>query len=624
MSPALLYLLVRSARGRVLRAARRLREPRYLIGFVIGGGWIAFWFSRLIFGRFDGEIQFGIPQQFLESLSAGIVDALQLALCGVIALILTLWWLAPFGKQALEFNEAELHLLLPAPIPRRRLIQYGILRSQSGILVGALVMTFFSGLHGAMPLLRLYAGIWILLTLWDLHSKARSLWLARLDELSRGRAWRRRLLLWSALGVFWLLLLVAVTQVTAAILATPAAMSPPENAEFLTWLQNTLAVQGEAAWNSMLGWLLTPLIWLTAPLFVGFRSDLVPAAAAALWLPALAALLLHNEWVVRSQVRFEEAALARARRASRKAEPAARFWRHGTRGRSLTPFSLAPGGWPELAVIWANLMLIHRLPLRWIIWGGAGGVLTLLVLAAAVALPTWAFGIMQVAGALCLVVPPLFAGRSMRNDLRTNLLKVELIRPWPIRGWRFFLAQVSAPVLLIMLQVAAGATLLLGLEAMAQLGLTEVGGTGKIPLAQMLGVPEAVALGLLLAGVLPVALVTAALATCLENLAALAFPSWVHLGLAKKPAAAKLGQNMLVFLGLSIAMLVGLAPGLLLAGGIVAVQTLLWGVALSGWELPLLGLITAAPIGAVVAVLVGLGGQLWNRLDPSEELLAAP
>jgi len=127
---------------------------------------------------------------------------------------------------------------------------------------------------------------------------------------------------------------------------------------------------------------------------------------------------------------------------------------------------------------------------------------------------------------------------------------------------------------------------------------------------------------LVIVGYLPVAFAITSLTASLENVAALAFPGWVKLGTAKKPAAAKVGQHVLVFMALSIVLFAGLLPGVLTVATVVAVQTLVWGVPISAWEMPLLGLAGAIPIGAVAVALAVAGGHLWDRLDPSAEMLA--
>ncbi len=618
MSGALLFLLWRSARGRVLRALRRLREPRYLVGFIVGGGWVVFWMSRFAFrGDGDFDVQMGLPPEALDAMAGALGSAVQLAACAIILIGLGIWWFVPFGKHALELSEAELHLLLPAPLPRRQIFEYAILRSQGGVLVGVAIVTFFSGARGPLEILGRFAAFWVFFTIWDLHAKGRALWLAGLDELPGASAWRRRALVWGSILLSWALLAIGIAQVLNAVLLELPAIQ--NDVEF--WLRDALPGHVEAARAGVLGWLLTPLLWLTAPVFVGIGGDTGLVNVAVAWLVPILFLVLHNEWVVRSQGRFEEAALDRARRKSRKADPAARFWRSSRRNRARSPFALGPTGSPAVAVLWKNLILSQRLPLRTLL--GAGAALVALgLLAVTTVLPAWSYGALQIVGGAALLIPPLLSGRSMRNDLRTDLLKIETIRPWPLAGSRLMAAEIAAPVLLVMLQVLLGAGLVIGLDLVDTLGLAPYELTVKQRLGEFFSAPPAMIVPLAVLAYLPVALVVAALSSCLENVAALMFPSWVHLGLNKKQAAAKFGQNLIIFFALSIAMLFGLAPGFLAVGAAVAIQTLLWGLSVTAWELPLLGVIGAAPVGAVVVALIGAGGRLWERLDPSEELLA--
>ena len=55
MSLALLELLLLSVRGRFVRWFRLLRKPKYLIGFVIGVGYVGFFLLR---SRIGGESPF--------------------------------------------------------------------------------------------------------------------------------------------------------------------------------------------------------------------------------------------------------------------------------------------------------------------------------------------------------------------------------------------------------------------------------------------------------------------------------------------------------------------------------------------------------------------------------------
>ncbi len=647
MTRALAFLLVRSVRGRLVQALRRLRQPRYLIGFLIGGGWAAFWISSLFGGSlvgfdFFGEVQFGPPPEVFEALAGPLGQAVQLGIALLLAAGITVWWLLPFGKSALEFSESELHLLLPAPVPRRRLIQYGILRSQPGVLLGVSIVTFFSRPRGLAPALGMFAGVWIFMTIWDLHSKGRGLWLARLSELPPAAAWRRRLLLWAALLILWVSVIAGLNAVAIDVLSPPpgGSIDPPQDFaaavddDFRDRLVELVSLHATRAWTGLLGWALTPFLLLIVPVFAGFGSSSVAQLAAA-WVVPLLLLVAHNEWVVRGQTTFEEAALAHARQRSREADPSASLWRSSQLRRRWRPFKLASRGSPERAIVWKNLMLAQRLPFKFLVAAGALVIALLIATVPSGILPARWAGVLQIGGAALMLFPPLFSTRSLRNDLRSDLLKLEMIRPWPLRGARMFLAQVTAPFVLVALRVAFGGLLLIGVDSALELGLIDFSASrelaealeisnlrGKAELASSLGVSPLLLTPLAVLGVLPLSLAVALLSLGLENLAALTFPGWVPLGRNKKQAASQLGHNLLLFMALSIALFFGLLPGVLVVGGTLLAQLWFWEIPLSAWEFPLLGIAGAAPVVAVVVALAGVGGSLWDRLDPSEEILA--
>lgn len=625
MNTALLFLLVRSVRGRVVRMLRRLREPKYLVGFLIGAGWMAFWLSGLVLGRLGGNVEFGMASEMAEWMAGPAAQVIQLGAAFAMAVGFTLWWAVPFGRSTLEFSEAELHMLLPAPVARRHLIQYAILRSQPPIMVGAAIVSVMSGGVSPIGLAARFFGVWVFFSAWDLHGKARGLWLAKLAELPPAAAWRKRILLYLFLLAFLSLLLFAAGSVVLAVMASPLTSADlPEtfrDGEIDDGTRDALVTQVQGAWNGLLGWLLTPFLLTIRPYYLGFAEDSVLQVLAA-WSFPLLMLVLHNEWVVRSQTRFEEAALDHAKRASRKLDPASRFWKQSMRARAWHPFPLAPVGRPEVAIVWKNLMIASRMPLTWMLAAGAAGVVVLAGLIATRLVPPWFAVVVQSAGGIFVLIAPLITARAMRQDLRNDLLKLETIRPWPIAGWRMFLAQVATPIGFAMLQCLAGAALYIAIDQLVLLGLVDAGRSLGARLAEPLGVPAALVGPLILLSWMPVALVLAALATSVENLAALTFPSWVQLGIRKAQAASRAGQNLLVFFVLSLVIAVGMAPGVVLVAAIVGVQVFVWGVPISGWELPLLGLLGALPVGAVVTALIRLGGTLWERLDPSAEILA--
>ncbi len=618
MNTALWFLLTRSLRGRLVQRLRRLRQPKYLLGAAVGSFWILFWVARPLM---RGNVHFGGADFF--QVDAPMLAAAQLGMSVAIAAVLTIWWLVPFGRPALQFSETELHMLLPAPVSRRSIVQYGVLRSQPGVLIGTSIMTFFWARGGPLQVVATAVSLWMAFSTWELHSTARSLWLARQRELPRADAWRRRLVLAGLLTLFWLLAGVVLATLASGLLAAlPDGMTSFDTTTAALRAGNVAErVAGLAAdaRSGVLGWALTPLLILTGPLFVAPEAG--PMAAAVAMFAAFLLLAAHNEWVVRSRARFEEAALDRAKRENRSAQLAARFWRRSRRGRERVPFPLAATGAPEIAILWKNLALTRRFDWRLQLAFAALAGITLVAVSNAPGMPEWIGGLMGGAGLATLVFPTLTAGRAQRNDLRCDLLKVELLRPWPVVGWRLFAAEVGAPVASAMLNSSLGVAILLAWSLATDLGFAGAAGPRQAA-AEVLAIAPALLVPVGIIALLPPLAAVALLSSCLENLQALVLPSWTALGLAKKSAAANFGQHILTFFMHSLAMLAGLAPAVLLVGSILAVQVLFWQLPLIAWELPVLGFLGAASILAVCAALIRAGGRLWNRLDPSEELLS--
>ena len=118
MTPALLRLLLLSLRGRVLRWARQLRQPRYLIGFALGVGWLLFWTWSWV-AKSWVEAQF-VGSTAFDQFRGDAGEILHLVAATGVALLLTTGWLLPFGRLALPLKESDLHLLLPAPMERQK------------------------------------------------------------------------------------------------------------------------------------------------------------------------------------------------------------------------------------------------------------------------------------------------------------------------------------------------------------------------------------------------------------------------------------------------------------------------------------------------------------------------
>ena len=606
----LLYLAWRLLRGRAVGWLRLMKQPKYLVGTLAGVAWMGMFALRPVM-RASRRTQ-------LESRVEEVVEwlpAVETASALVLLVVLSIWWLWPFGKAIVELTETELHLLLPAPVRRRNVIQYAVLRSQCGILFGCLMVSFFSAGGSLAAFAWRFLSVWLFLTLWNLHARGRGLWIARLRELPTATAWRRRAMVLAAVAILWTTLTPGIASLVAGL--------PPLSGTVVSQLRAAVTPERVRAQAPLLALVLTPARWVTGPVFADLAPDTTLAGRLATLAWPLLLVVLHNEWVVRSQTRFEEASIARSRRQAANRETGARFRKITLSQRTTSPFRLRPIGRPEAAIIWKNLMLAHRTNLFVALGGGVLVVSVAATVVAVTGLPDWLIAIMMVGGMIGLAMTPLMAGHQWRNDLRADLLRIEIIRTWPIDGWRLFTSQMLAPAILATLYAAAagGVILIAGIAA----GRPTAAGSVLVrpDLAVSLGVPYVVLLLLGLATVLPLVAAIASLSATLQNLLALLWPSWIQLGRRRSGSAAHIGQGLLTGLGLMVAMALGLVPGAVLAGAWLFIQVRVAGVPLSAWQLPLMSLTAVTPLAVIVGLLTRFGGVLWDQLDPSAEILGA-
>jgi hypothetical protein len=113
MLKAGLYIIACSARNRVLRRIRRLREPRYLLGALAGLGYFYFAIFTRTRGRHIAETarRGGAAPTALALLGPSAP-----ALAGMALLVLAaVSWTYPIGSRLLSFSQAEKQLLLLHP-----------------------------------------------------------------------------------------------------------------------------------------------------------------------------------------------------------------------------------------------------------------------------------------------------------------------------------------------------------------------------------------------------------------------------------------------------------------------------------------------------------------------------
>lgn len=591
-------------RGRLRKWLRLIKQPKYLIGFAIFGayyGWI--FFGHAFVGGSRGASPFA-------GLGADLIVPVRLlAAIGVAALVSLAFVI--FSRQPLGFDESEIQYLFTAPIARRTLIRYALLKHQPGLLVGSFIPVMLFGRGDLFERAGRWPAIWALFTVSLLLMSAVGLWKARLDEMPARRALIRRLTAWSVLAAWW---------VAVALLAR------------LAWIgaADAIAPSGSpAAWIARFGEIFDEQHALRAlalpfelPLWTVLATTGVERAVG--WLVTAALLIGATEWCARSKVSFEDGAIEQARRISelRSRGLAALRRSRSPRARARRPFALAATGAPEVGIVWKNLLSVGRIPLRRALAWGA--LVLLVVLAATVALgaPAPIVALEMMLGIMFGSIFPIAAGSAWRNDLRVDLLHVDQLRTWPIPGHRLIAAEIAAPAVATTLV----ATFALGVALMGALSgsLARLVGTARgenllEPAAGMGASVAALAIAAFIAA-LPLVAAFACLSCTLQNLGVLLFPGWTRLGTHRVPGAAAFGQQILLGVGRLIAMLIGLVPGMLVVGALAFGQQAL-DLPFRAWELPIATSILAAPLLAETFVLVVASGRLWDRMDPSRELL---
>ncbi|MDO8541928.1 MAG: hypothetical protein Q7S40_15940 [Opitutaceae bacterium] len=596
MLRALIYLRLTSFKNWTWSRLRRLRQPKYLAGGIVGFAYFYFFFFRGLAGPPARRLPPHAPAEALRTADAMLaIDWLPFASAmGAIALfvLLVLMWVIPARPAALGFTEAEIAFLFPAPVTRRALVHFRLLSSQFRNLIGAGVMMLFSNRWSFVegnPLTHAL-GWWFVFSALNLHFSGANFTLTRLAERGIG-TWRRRVLI---VALFATIAALTIWQL-------PASGRLPE-------FTDEFALSAIADWvvtlagTAPLGWVVWPLKLIIAPFLAADTRTFLTVFA-----PALAVITLHYLWVVQTAVSFEDATIDQAQK--RAARVAA--WRAGDRrignaaskGRP-APFKLAAVGRPEIAFLWKNLLSTWPYFTPRVFVG-----CTLVIIAGCSWMntqPAWR-GLLPGIGVFALIfsgytllVGPQFA----RQDMRTDLPNADILKTYPLAGWQVVLGQLLAPTAIL--------TAILWL-AILVLALTfHPLRPGLVWLTLQLRVATALGLAVLVP-------VLVALQLLVPNAATLLFPGWFQASRGRGGGVEVVGQRMIFFFAQLLTMTAALLPPTLF--GALLIFILQW----------LVGPVAAVTIAAVAVLLIllaevwlglwWLGGR-FEKLDLSSELRA--
>ena len=586
------YLLAKSFKNRITRRATRLREPRYLVPFLVSLLWFGSWVLRPILG--GGHVRvagWGI-------LPPDVREALVFAGGIAIFLWIVLLWILPSKKAALAFSPAEVHFLFTAPITRRQLVQYKLLQAQVGILFGALISAFFSGARLLHPdgWARVLA-LWLFFAIGHLHGIAASF--VRTDLIEAGwSGFRRRLVsILVALAIVGAVV-VSARETWGALAQAASGLIGPDGDIVLERFGGISRALAAAGRSGVAGVILWPFLALPRLLLAT-----TPAEFLRYGLVGLGLFLLHYVWVLRADTSFEEASVELSQRVAARREARLQTARRGgllVKRAGGFPWKLSPTGRPEIALVWKNVVNLSRVtPFR-----------ALFALAAFVfATITWTIqvahareGLWLIAALLCAQIAAftsIFGPVFLRNDLREDLFRIDAIKTMPLPGHAVVWGEVLG-CWSVLAAIQLG-TLGLAMFALAMSGTPGFGGIG-------VGWLFAAAAGGLL--VLPGLTLVA---VALQNALVVVFPAWVALGNSRARGFEASGQRILTLFGTMFALAVVALPAAasggvatwLLSGPIGPASLIVGAVIAGGWML------------AEVALVCRLLGGVLDRLDPA-------
>ena len=574
MISALLFLQYHSIKNRLVMRVKRLKQPKYLVGGIVGALYFYWYFFRTLFGaRSRGQALAFLASPDSHALieSAGAVMLL-------IAVLLA--WIIPHQRAALTFTEAEIAFLFPAPISRRGLIHFKLLRSQTAILFTTLLLTLMTNRFGGHAWIRA-AGWWLILSTLTLHYLGSSFALTKL--MDRGiSTWRRRL---AILGLALALAgIVIVWGRQTFPTFDPSRFANLQAAQ--DYFQQVLAAG--------------PLPYLLYPFRLVVRPFLAPNALAFLTVlgPALLLMLLLYAWVVRSDVAFEEASVQASQKMAEKvAAVRAGNWQAARRQprRKRPPFTLRPTGSPAVALLWKNLI-------------SAGQAFTVRIwISLAVFAVCASVGVTQASGGsgllpalgmitLMLVIWSLLIGTQL---LRQDLPLADLLKTYPLRGWQVAIGELLAP--------AAVLTCIQWILLIVLIGLFWRTGGAMLGRLDWLGLGFGAALLMPLLNLILLQI---------PNAAALAFPAWFQTSKGGGQGIEATGQRLIFMLAQLLVICVALMPAVALSTAMFYLGKKLLGTTVT---IPLTAIAAAIVLVTEATLGIVLLGWLFERFDVSAE-----
>lgn len=424
MIRAFAFVTLRSFRNRIVSRLKRLRNVRYLLSFLVGMAYLWLTAFRHLFSAHTPLQRMRIPP------GAFYIDIVSV----LVLMLMILAWALPEQSAGLTFSEAEIQFLFPAPITRRQLLLYKVLRAQPQVFISAAVMTFLTFRSGK------FLGLWICFIVLSIYFMFVRLARARLKLL----------------GIGFLIRLPVIAAVVAGLSSLLWHTVRPGEFRGIRVLRG----QYPALPAPFHGPVADAILFV--PRFFGHA--VMPLSNPQLLASCgilLAAALLFFELAARTNIAFEEASIrASQKAASRRARiRESRIGTHVTFPRIPPPFRIPARARPEVAIYWKNLTAGLRISSPWLLIMAVCALYFLgqSFYSSEAAVRTTIAGLALTLAALF----PFLGSGLFTQDMRLDLPRIELLKSYPIAGERLVAAEIAAPlsfvalVEIMMLTVAA-------------------------------------------------------------------------------------------------------------------------------------------------------------------------
>ena len=570
MIGAFLYLSVCSIRNRIRLKIRRLREPRYLIGLAVGLLYLYGTIFRQSFAAKGAR-----TRGFAAAGFAQIFGPLQLFGSLFLFLMAVLAWAWPGSRRGITFTQSEVQFLFTAPVTRRQLVHYKLLRSQFSLLFGSVIATLFLRPASLTSSWMVAVGIWLMLTTQSLY--ANGVALRRLSLSENGRSG------WIGAGVPLAVLVIAV-----GIFAWTVERD---------WTTLT-GLFGMAVVDECQRLALTTPAWIVLWPFrtlVQLPLSQSPSEFLRILPRVLGLIVIMYLWAVRGDASFEEASAAQAEK--RASMGVGRGRRQVVQKANPTPFALGLEGRPEFAILWKNLILVGRyVSLKTLI-----RLLPLIVVIPLMIHNSRSAGVSTLiaGGAVILLGYTILLGPQLaRNDLRQDLPNLQVLKTWPVSGTVLMRGEILAPWVLL-----TTLTWLFLLTAAAAAGsVRDLGTFSIVERVSYTASAMLVAPGILLAQLV------------VQNGIAVMFPAWIPTSTTRSRGIDAMGQRLLMMAGVLLTLVASLVPAAIVAGGVAFAWY---------WATHVVLIFVPAVIIAIVMIVecvIGIEvlGKIMDRTDVSE------